>query len=96
MKRCKAEKYKNENQTFSQTQTYTIFFSNLPVVWSPNPWCLGIPYINTSVYLFQNFFSIYIYTTNNTYMGFPGGSVVKNLPANAVDTGSIHGVRKIP
>ena len=26
MKRCKAEKYKNENQTFSHTQTYTIFF----------------------------------------------------------------------
>ena len=23
--------------------------------------------------------------------GFPGGSVVKNLPANAGDTGSIHG-----
>ena len=29
-------------------------------------------------------------------MGFPGGSVVKNLPANAGDTGSIPGSRKIP
>ena len=32
-------------------------------------------------------------------MGFPGGSVVKNLPANAGDTedaGSISGVEKSP
>ena len=30
------------------------------------------------------------------YMGFPGGSVVKNPPANAEDTGSIPGLVKIP
>ena len=29
-------------------------------------------------------------------MGFPGGSVVKNLPANAGDGGSTPYVRKIP
>ena len=29
-------------------------------------------------------------------MGFPGGSVVKNLPANAGDTGSIPGSGKSP
>ena len=29
-------------------------------------------------------------------MGFPGGSVVKNLPTNAGDTGSIPGSERIP
>ena len=29
-------------------------------------------------------------------MGFPGGSVVKNLPANAGDTGSIPGLERSP
>ena len=29
-------------------------------------------------------------------MGFPGGSVVKNLPANAGDEGSIPGLRRSP
>ena len=29
-------------------------------------------------------------------MGFPGGSVVKNSPANAGDTGSIPGLGKSP
>ena len=29
-------------------------------------------------------------------MGFPGGSVVKNLPANAGDVGSILGLERSP
>ena len=29
-------------------------------------------------------------------LGFPGGSVVKNLPANAGDAGSISGSRRSP
>ena len=29
-------------------------------------------------------------------MGFPGGSVIKNLPANAGDTGSILGLGRSP
>ena len=29
-------------------------------------------------------------------MGFPGGSVVKNLPANAGDTSSIPGLERSP
>ena len=29
-------------------------------------------------------------------MGFPGGSVVKNLPANAEDVGSIPGLGRSP
>ena len=36
---------------------------------------------------------------SNLFMGFPGGTVVKNLPANAGDTGdavSIPGLVKIP
>ena len=31
-----------------------------------------------------------------SFMGFPGGSVVKNLPANAGDEGSISGLQKSP
>ena len=31
-----------------------------------------------------------------SFMGFPGGSVVKNLPANAGDEGSISGLRRSP
>ena len=34
---------------------------------------------------------VYIYIYIN---GFPGGSLVKNLPANAEDTGSIPGSRR--
>ena len=30
------------------------------------------------------------------YMGFPGGSVVENLPAKAEDTGSIPGLGRSP
>ena len=29
-------------------------------------------------------------------LGFPGGSVVKNLPANAGDSGSVPGLRRSP
>ena len=35
---------------------------------------------------------IYIYI----YMGFPGGSVVKNLPGNAGDVGLIPGLGRTP
>jgi len=31
-----------------------------------------------------------------TYMGFAGGSVVKNLPASAGDGGSIPGLGRLP
>ena len=37
-----------------------------------------------------------MYTQVHTYMGFPGGSVVKNPPANAGDAGSIPGVGRAP
>ena len=30
------------------------------------------------------------------YMGFPGGLVVKNLPANVGDAGSVPGLRRSP
>ena len=39
------------------------------------------------------------FTTSNTYLGFPGGSVVKNLPASAGDirdTGSIPRLGRSP
>ena len=34
------------------------------------------------------------YTTVKLLLGFPGGSVVKNLPANAGDVGSVSGWRR--
>ena len=37
-----------------------------------------------------------IYTCLYTHQGFPGGSVVKNPPANAEDMGSIPGLRRYP
>ena len=39
-------------------------------------------------------FIISLYVWDNA--GFPGGSAVKNPPANAGDPGSAPGVRKIP
>ena len=50
----------------------------------------------------EDTFKIYLYTHKHTniythvcidiYMGFPGGSMIKNLPANAGDVGSIPGL----
>ena len=40
-------------------------------------------YIHICVYMYRYLLFIYL------YLGFPGGSVVKNLPANAEDTGSL-------
>ena len=34
--------------------------------------------------------------SSNSFLCFPGGSVVKNLPANVGDTGSIPGLGKSP
>ena len=41
----------------------------------------------------QNHFKKFL---ENTSLGFPGGAVVENLPANAGDTGSSPGLGKIP
>ena len=38
----------------------------------------------------------YNYILQNDYKDFPGGSVVKNTPANAVDTGSVPGSERSP
>ena len=37
------------------------------------------------MYVYMYIYIYYLFT----YLGFPGGSVVKNLPANAEDTGSL-------
>ena len=62
-------------------------------------------YIYTHIYIYMcvyiyififTFFSIVVYYI---CMGFSGGTVVKNLPANAGDTkdvGSIHGLGRFP
>ena len=47
-------------------------------------------YTHTHIYLSMNMWICMCYT------GFPGGSVVKNLPANAGDTGSIPGLERSP
>ena len=36
-------------------------------------------------------FSMYVETLKKPFRDFPGGAVVKNVPANAEDTGSIPG-----
>ena len=35
-------------------------------------------------------------TINRKFLGFPGSSVVKNLPANAGDMGSVSGLGRSP
>ena len=45
-------------------------------------------HVSTYTYTFT-YPHIYIYA--HTSMGFPGGSVIKNLPANAGDVGSVSG-----
>ena len=37
----------------------------------------------------KNLYPVYVKNFQNSVEGFPGGSVVKNPPANAGDTGSI-------
>ena len=37
----------------------------------------------------KNLYPVYVKNFQNSIEGFPGGSVVKNPPANAGDTGSI-------
>ena len=36
------------------------------------------------------------FNTNNAFLGFPGGTVVKNPPGNVADEGLIPGLGKIP
>ena len=47
-----------------------------------------------------NLFTTFIIDTQNVFLtlclGFPGGSVVKNLPVNAGDSGSIPGLGRSP
>ena len=45
-------------------------------------------YMHVYIHTYTN---IYIYIKNEVILGFPGGTVVKNPPANAGDTGSIPG-----
>ena len=40
--------------------------------------------------------AIYFYSHLTRHTGFPGGSVVKNLPASAGDVGSISGLGRSP
>ena len=42
------------------------------------------------------FLDVFIKAIKKDLRGFPGGTVVKNLPANAGDTGSSPGPGKIP
>ena len=40
--------------------------------------------------------SVLIFPPSHTYLGFPGGSVVKNPPTNAGDAGLISGLGRSP
>jgi len=44
----------------------------------------------------QTFFYLVFEIDYNTYGGFPGGSVVKNLPANAGDMGLVLALERFP
>ena len=41
-------------------------------------------------------FSFLKIAASYSIVGFPGGSVVKNLPASAGDVGSVHRLRRYP
>ena len=43
-----------------------------------------------SIYICEN--SLFCKLKNETFLGFPGGAAVENLPANAGDTGSSPGL----
>ena len=45
---------------------------------------------------YYTFFCLKSLKIKNSIEGFPGGSVLKNLPANAVDVGLIPASREIP
>ena len=47
--------------------------------------------LETSPVSIHQHFSSLDWILKNNFWGFPGGTVVKNLPANAGDTGSIPG-----
>ena len=56
-------------------------------------------YSDTTIQLYNIFCTNTIVVSLEIYMyewGFPGGSVVKNLPANVGDTGSIPESGRIP
>ena len=64
---------------------------------------LTSPHIVTNIlFLIMRTFKIYSHSNFQIYnmvlltMGFPGGSAVKNLPANAGNTGSIPGLGRSP
>ena len=73
------------------------------VIWCMSPlWKDSLHLVNTfmtsHIYLFFYFWWEYLSSTlsefqlENTVLGFPGGAVVENLPANAGDTGSSPGL----
>ena len=50
----------------------------------------------TKIYTFYACSSMNVYIFIDTWKGFPGDPVVKNLPANAGDSGSIPGLGRSP
>ena len=52
----------------------------------PLPWSFHYEHVFLMRHTFKN-----IFNPKNTYEDFPGGAVVKNPPANAVDMGSSPG-----
>ena len=53
---------------------------------------LAFPYTYVVCVCIHVHIHTYMYTYIHTYTGFPGGSVVKNTPANEGDTGLIPGL----
>ena len=60
-----------------------------------NPGLLCLP-ASGGGFLTTSTIYVYMYTYIHTSLGFPGGSVVKNPPANVGDVGSIPGLGRFP
>ena len=57
---------------------------------------LSAPATSSLIYFKQLFPSSLLSYVSLPQLGFPGGSVAKNLPASAADTGSVPGSRRSP
>ena len=57
---------------------------------------LSAPATSSLIYFKQLFPSSLLTNVSLPQLGIPGGSVAKNLPASAADTGSVPGSRRSP
>ena len=59
-------------------------------------WSFSFPFLFFFFFSFSVFLSFFFFPSATPILGFPGGSAVKNLPAQAGDLGSIPGLGRSP